>query len=167
MRIFDSKLSKSPIVKVWTGLKLNVIRIEKGHRLICSAQTEAPAITQPVNHPEKPWSTDYCIESFDVLSALTITEHEGAVSKFFSVQISKILEVGKMSEHFFLGEKCQKNFENSSKIVKIGKEHLKIVILLILKMKTSSLHHRKTYIGMNISVFMFFFLRRFMSIGQE
>ena len=49
-----------------------------------SAQTEAPAITQPVNHPEKPWSTDYCIESFDVLSALTITEHEGAFSKFSS-----------------------------------------------------------------------------------
>ena len=72
-----------------------------------------------------------------------------------------------MSEHFFLGKKCQKNLENSSKIVKIGKERLRIVILLISKMKTSSLHHPKTYIGMNISVFMFFFLRRFMSIGQE
>ena len=86
---------------------------------------------------------------------------------FSHLKFLTILEVGKMSEHFFWGQKCQKNFENSLKIVKIGKERLRIVILLILKMKISSLYHQKTYIGMNISVFMFFSLRRFMSIGQK
>ena len=40
-------------------------------------QTEAPARTQPSNFPEKPWNTDYCIESFDILPSLTITEYDG------------------------------------------------------------------------------------------
>lgn len=47
-------------------------------------QTEAPARTQSQQHPEKPWNNDYCIESFDVLSALTITPYEDCVNCYLA-----------------------------------------------------------------------------------
>ena len=44
-------------------------------------QTQAPAVTgDPRDHPAKPWNTDYCIEYFDILSALTISPSDGRFS---------------------------------------------------------------------------------------
>ena len=43
-------------------------------------QTQAPAITNADDHPEKPWNTDYCIEAFNILPALEITQTNGEFS---------------------------------------------------------------------------------------
>ena len=44
-------------------------------------QTQSPATMQTDGHPEKPWNTDYCIEAFDISSALEITPTDGEFSK--------------------------------------------------------------------------------------
>ena len=43
-------------------------------------QTKAPALTNSDGHPEKPWNTDYCIEAFNILPALEITQTNGEFS---------------------------------------------------------------------------------------
>ena len=44
-------------------------------------QTQAPATMQGYGHPEKPWDTGYCIEAYDILSALEIKQTDGEFSK--------------------------------------------------------------------------------------